>query len=112
MKALITLIAMTLLTTSAFADSMYGSNVESAEGKAVVLNHVGDNFAEVEIKGPAAKLLYFAIKIAPTTSRDHITQLPIETKEIGTTVCDREMQKDSSVNYECRLFPDLQKLQN
>jgi hypothetical protein len=112
MKALITLIAMTVLTCSAFASSPYGPNVESAEGKAVILNHVGQNFAEVKIKDKAAKLLYFAMNIAPTTSHDHITQLPIETKEIGTTVCDRMMQKDSSVAYECTLFPDLEKLQN
>jgi hypothetical protein len=42
MKALITLIAMTVLTCSAFASSPYGPNVESAEGKAVILNHVGE----------------------------------------------------------------------
>ena len=112
MKALITLIAMTLLTSSAFATSPFGPNVEWAEDKAIVVNHVGEDFAEVKIKGKAAKMLYFAMDVAPTSSRHHVTQLPVETKEAGNTICYREMQKDSSVAYECNIVPDLQKLPN
>ncbi len=111
MKVLTTLIAMTLLTSSAFAESMYSPDLKWAEGGALV-KHDDRNFADVVIKGPAAKTLYFAMKVAPMNTRDHITQLPVETKEIGSTICDRKMQKDSTVVYECGIYVELESSQN
>ncbi len=102
MKAILSFIVISVLSTASFANDLVGP----AEGKATVsINQ--SNLLEVNIDGEAAKLLFSSISVDTYKSYGPNGDTPSLIKEVSSMSCSETTQKDNSLKYDCRVYPSL-----